>query len=207
MGALVAPFFAQLHPKISAIAADLQELAFEELSSHSALSLLHINAVKDAWVDEDDRVAVRRAAKPLLDQLGGRQVDVGMAWLMTHEVAFHNDWPQAEERCFLVWHAAGPKKSCDFPGLGRGFITQPGDAILFDPAQPHGVRVAGAAGQAFRNLDDVHEALNKPSDITVYLSLDLRWTRPLEQRLGVVLHKGEAGKAPDEVMELTGALA
>lgn len=205
MASQVAPFHAPVPARISAIAADLQEFAFEELNDHREMSLLHINAVKDAWVEEEHRTAVRRAAKPLLDHLEGRQVGVGMTWLMAHEVAFHNDWPQGQDSCFLVWHVAGPEKSCDFPTLGRGVITRPGDAIMFDPALPHGLRIAGAAGQAFVNLDKVHEAPKAPADVTIFLSLDLRWTPSLEKLLGVVAHKGWAGKAPAEIVELTGA--
>lgn len=108
-----------------------------------------------------------------------------MVWLACHEVGFHVDDDLAVNDAFLVWHVAGPAKGIEFPNMGFGLVTQPGDAVLFDGLQPHGVRTLAHAKRPFRDSNACDDPPTREADLTVYLSVDVPLTPPLRSRMGI----------------------
>lgn len=125
-------------------------------------------------------------------------------WLTAHEVGFHTDPTHAFQGAFLVWQVAGPAKAVDFPQVGQSYFMQVGDALLFDGASPHGLRLPEMAGQVFEDAGAVFHPPQGPDDITVYVSVELPWFADLERILGVERDQEEAGEY--DVDARTGAM-
>lgn len=106
-------------------------------------------------------------------------------WLVCHEVEFHEDIVLADSAAFLIWHVGGPAKAVDFPNLGFGVVMEPGDALLFDGMQPHGVRLVKKAGLSFGRGCQAIDPPETAEDITVFLSLDVPLTPELSKKMGI----------------------
>lgn len=115
----------------------------------------------------------------------GSEVERTM-WLVCHEVEFHEDIVLADSSAFLIWHVGGPAKAVDFPNLGFGVVMEPGDALLFDGMQPHGVRQVSQAGQCFGRSYQAVDVPATPAEITVFLSMDVPLTPELSEKMGII---------------------
>ena len=124
-------------------------------------------------------------AKALFAAFDAELVPTVPMWLVVHEVGFHLDEDLAEDVGFVVWHVAGAPKAVDFPNMGCGVVMSPGDVILFDGMQPHGVRLPHYAGQEFTKPDECEVLPQTPEDLTVFYAIDLPLTPVLDRMLGI----------------------
>ncbi len=94
---------------------------------------------------------------------------------------FHNDhafWPN---EVFLTVYLGGPEVDFCMPMAGYRQTLRPGDAFLFDPAQPHGVVRPGR--NSFMPKD--WQSDNAREDLCFFVSVDIELTPELDQVFGV----------------------
>lgn len=161
------------------------------------------NDVQDSTDDVPD--AALKVVRAGLKAQGLPSRGHGATLLAAHEVGFHHDPVFAHTGAFLVWQVAGPRKALDFPQLGLSAYLEPGQAIVFDGATPHGLQLPQFAGRPF-DAQGMRQPPASPDEVSVYVSVDMRWSKSLEAAVGVRRTKDDLFMSEFEVDTCTGAV-
>lgn len=112
-------------------------------------------------------------------------------WYGCRGAAFHNDAHYADV-LFGAWCLAGPDRALVFPRLALSVPTTPGDFVVFDPFEPHGVLRAGQTCYARTDYENTQPSL--------FLAFELQLAEAARERFGV-------GAAPAGATELSSRAA
>lgn len=159
--------------------AELYDSTLERIVQNGPLAAGDIGA--DHATNSDD---VQELANDFFGSFGLANPSVesfGHQVLYCRGAPFHNDhafWPN---EVFLTVYLGGPTVDFCMPMAGYRQTLQPGDAFLFDPAQPHGVVRPGR--NSFIPKD--WQSADAREDLCFFVSVDVELTPELDLAFGV----------------------
>jgi hypothetical protein len=131
------------------------------------------------WSDE----AVQRALSAWLGSPLAAALRTSFEWYVCRGAFFHND-AHYDDVLFGVWCIAGPPAELVFPRVGVRLDCSPGNAIVFDPFEIHGVLAPGRA---------VYEAADfETAAPSIFIGFELA----LDDAVGSAFKVGAAGPGP-----------
>ncbi len=117
--------------------------------------------------------ALSRALPPPL----GAQLRPQLHWYACRGACFHSDAHFADV-LFGAWCVAGPAREIVFPRLDLRVAAAPGDWVVFDPFEPHGVLDPGASGYASERY--------RRAAANVFVGFEILLAAPVRAAFGVL---------------------
>jgi hypothetical protein len=125
-----------------------------------------------AWTD----AGVAEALRTNLPRPLARSLRPTFEWYSCRGAHFHNDAHYGDV-LFGAWYIAGPPMDIVFPRTGWRISVAAGDAIVFDPFEPHGVLLPG-----HRLYEAAHYGAVAPS---VFLAFELELDAEVRSVFGI----------------------